>query len=384
MLTKKSKLFAITGLAILGVGVAWWVVGTPGGWSPDSKGHDQHTSSPSPRIAPPDQVPPARANGTRLDLPSDPQSLPELQRKIESLPAAEAVAFIRKFLAIGRDGDTGLPFEIASDGRLQQSPTFRTFLLDALAALDPAAAAEISRDILATPTSADEWALALRNVGRFEDTTQSRDFLRQKTEELIRNPAWQAEPSIGYLNAFDVLVHTRATESTPLLSGLIQNKERKDLAHAAFLTLDRLVQQQPVEMLGQLADDSALQQSRPEMTAQQFARADLRDPAQREIVQSWLLNSARTATELNSFATTYPNNNQFVSHNLLTSAAPHTGADLAAHDREALDILTSWQDDPAFQPVAAHLNKMLARLRSFTSPPPNRASSREPLPDPDR
>ena len=58
------------------------------------------------------------------------------------------------------------------------------------------------RDILSKPTSADEWALALRNVGRADNDAA---YLRSKTEELITNPGWQANPSIGYLNAFDVL-----------------------------------------------------------------------------------------------------------------------------------------------------------------------------------
>jgi hypothetical protein len=302
--------------------------------------------------------------------PSDAaKSLADLKNHLASLSAAEAVATIRIFLASGRDKPTGLSFEIAADGSLKEAPTLRTFLLDALAAIDPAAAAEISRQILATPTTADEWALSLRNIGRFDDPATSRDFLRAKTEELIRNPTWQAAPSVGYLNAFDVLVHTAATESAPLLSSLVQNKDRRDLAHAAFLTLDRLVQRQPDEMLGLLAADTALLQSRPEMTAQQFARADLRDAAQREIVKSWLLDPARTATELRSFAGTYPNHNQFISHNLLTTSTAPTGSDLAAHDREVLEILQSWSTDPAFQPVQAHLSSMIARLNQFTKAP---------------
>jgi hypothetical protein len=301
-----------------------------------------------------------------LPLHSRQQSLSDLKNQLDSLPAAEAVAMIREFLASGRDKPTGLSFEIAADGSFKQWPTFRTFLLDTLLAIDPAAAAEISRDILATPTTADEWAIALRNIGRVEDPAASRDFLREKTEELIRNPAWQANPSIGYLNAFDLLVHTESVASTPLLSSLVQNKDRKDLSHAAFLTLDRLVQCRPEEMLGQLAADTALQQSRPEMSAQQFARADLRDERQREIVKSWLLDPARTPAELNSFAGVFPNSNQFVSNNLLTRQNPFTGTDLAAHDREVLEIITAWQQDAAFASVAEHLETMADRLVRFT------------------
>jgi len=296
-----------------------------------------------------------------------------LKQSLAAMPKDQAIALIRDFLSSGNDRTTGLSFEISSDGSLTEWPTFRTFLLDALLALDPAAAAAISRKILGEPTSADEWALALRNVARAEIDPA---FLRSKTEELITNPGWQANPSIGYLNAFDVLVHIDSTASTPLLSSLIQRKDRRDLAHAGFLTLDRLVQRQPVEELSRLAGDTALQQSRPEMVAQQFARADLRDPAQQSLVKAWLLDPARKPAELRAFAGVYPNNNRFVSNNLLTRETAQTGDDLAAHDREALTVVTSWQQDPAFSAVKEHLRAMVSRLNGFVgvrdspTPPP--------------
>jgi hypothetical protein len=296
-------------------------------------------------------------------------SLQDLQAKLRTMSPAEAVGWIRQFLATGKDKSTGLSFEIGADHALKQWPTFRTFLLDALRAVDPAAAAEIGREILAKPTNADEWALALRNIGLMDNSPETNALILGKTEALIANPAWQADPSVGYLNAFDVLVHTKATGSTPLLSELIQRKDRKDLVHAAFLTLDRLVQREPSDVLARLAADTTLQQSRPEMTAQQFARADLRDPAQQAIVKSWLLDPSRTGTELNSFAGIYPNNNHFVSNNLLTTENTQSGADLAAHDRAALEILNSWSEDPAFSPVKETLATMIGRLNGFVANP---------------
>jgi hypothetical protein len=297
----------------------------------------------------------------------------KLKHSLAAMPKEEAIALIRDFLSSDNDRMTGLSFEIAGDGSLTGWPTFRTFLLDALLAIDPAAAAAISREILAKPTSADEWALALRNVGRADNDAA---FLRLKTEELITHPGWQADPSIGYLNAFDVLVHIDSTASTPLLSSLIQRKDRKDLAHAGFLTLDRLVQRQPVDELSRLAADTALQQSRPEMVAQQFARADLRDPAQQSLVKAWLLDPARKPAELRAFAGVYPNNNRFVSNNLLTRETAQTGDDLAAHDREALTVITAWHRNPAFSAVKEHLAAMVSRLNGFVgirsapAPPP--------------
>lgn len=301
--------------------------------------------------------------------PESLQSLKDLQAKLAAMNPAEAVEWIRGFLATGRDKTTGLPFEIGSDHSLKQWPTFRTFLLDALRSIDPAAAAEIGREILASPTTPDEWALALRNIGLTDNSPRTNDQLREKTEELIANPAWQADPSVGYLNAFDVLVHTKATGSTPVLSELIQRKDRKDLVHAAFLTLDRLVQSEPADVLARLAADRTLQESRPEMTAQQFARADIRDPEQQSILRTWLLDPARTGTELNSFSGIYPNNNRFVSNNLLTTESSQSGADLAAHDRAALEILQSWSADPAFAPVKDALATMIGRLNGFVANP---------------
>ena len=297
------------------------------------------------------------------------QSLTDLLNSLKSLPPDEAVAIIRQFLDGGMDKNTGLSFEIGNDGMLGEWPTFRTFLLDALLAIDPAAAAEISRGILSSPTTADEWALALRNVGRSGTDGETRELLRTKTEELINTPEWQANPSIGYLNAFDVLVHINATASTPLLSNLIQRKDRKDLAHASFLTLDRLVQRSPADVLARIAADRALQQSRPEMAAQQVARADLRDPAQREIVRNWLLDPARTGTELGSFAGVYPNNNRFISKNLLSRDDSPSGSDLAAHDREVQEIIRAWEQDPAFDSVRNHLGTMTQRLNQFSAAP---------------
>lgn len=294
-------------------------------------------------------------------------ALSELRKTLAAMPKDEAVALIRGFLADGRDHSTGLSFEIAMDGSLTEWPTFRSFLLDSLLSIDSAAAAAISREILASPTTADEWALALRNVARGESLDHTKDFLREKTEELIANPEWQAAPSIGYLNAFDVLVHIEATASTPLLSELVQRKDRKDLAHAGFLTLDRLVQLQPSDVLARLAADRALQESRPEMVSQQFARADVRDPAQRDIVKFWLLDPARTPVELRSFAGVYPNNNRFVSNNLLTRDPGQSGGDLAEHDRDALQTVSAWAEDPEFQPIHETISLIVNRLQGFVS-----------------
>ncbi len=364
---RHSKLFpAILAIAVLSG--AWW-------WKARVELAPAPSRPPSTAVSPANK--PGNSDRTELSFnferlnpgAGSRESLKDLQDKLRSMDSAEAVAWVREFLTSGKDKTTGLAFEIGSDHSLTQWPTFRTFLLDALRNIDPAAAAEISRGVLSDFTTADEWALALRNIGLADSSPETNAILNEKAQSLIKNPAWQADPSVGYLNAFDVFVHTRAVGSAPLLSDLVQRKDRKDLAHAAFLTLDRLVQRAPADMLVLLASDKELQQSRPEMAAQQFARADLRDPAQQAIVRSWLLDPARTGTELHSFAGVYPNNNRFVSNNLLTTEPPQSGSDFAMHDRAALEILHSWSTDPAFTPVKEHLGTMISRLNGFVATP---------------
>ena len=86
-------------------------------------------------------------------------------------------------------------------------------------------------------------------------------------------------------------------------------------------------------MLGKLIADTTLLQSRLEMTAQQFARADLRDP-------------------------------------------PLT---LANHDHEVLEILHTRSANPAFEPVKSHLGTMISSLNGFVGASP---SPRESCHDP--
>ncbi len=372
-------MFVVLGVLAAG-GIGIWAWKTRERSDPTREGEVQRVAKPAslPR-APGDAISSAfTALGAGSATEETRQSLFDLRKSLADLPKDEALGVIRNFLTSGKDRATGLSFEITKDGSLSEWPTFRSFLLDAMLAIDPAAAAATGREILASPTSADEWALALRNVARGEPMGESAAFLQRKTEELIANPEWQAQPSIGYLNAFDVLVHIEATDSTPLLSQLVQRKDRADLAHAGFLTLDRLVQRQPVDLLGRLATDRALQQSRPEMVAQQFARADVRIPEQREILKVWLLDPARTSVELRSFAGVYPNNNRFVSNNLLTVESSQSGDDLAAHDQEALQTVSAWANDSAFEPVREHLTTMLSRLEGFVGVRENQSSSDRP------
>lgn len=294
--------------------------------------------------------------------------LADLRAYLDSLPPGVAAAVITAFLADpSNNAPTRIEFSISQSGFLDGHPSLRVALLDWLGQIDPLQAGVMAARVLSSPTDADEWAVSLRNYARAHPDSDSQAFLRSKTEELIRNPDWRVNPSVGFFEAFDVLVHTHATDSAPLLGDLVADRspQGKPLAHAAFLTLDRLTFREPAVMMEQLAARPELIQARGEMVANLFARADLRDATQQQLVRSYLLDPARTASELAAFAGVYPNANFTISKNLLSKNLTLTRDEIAARDSAALEIVKVWQADPSFEPVKSHLATMHQRLMAF-------------------
>ena len=302
-----------------------------------------------------------------LDPASAQAALDALAIRLDALTAGEAAAAIRGFLDGHQDVATKLPFAIGDGGNLATAPTFRVWLLDQLGQRNPEAAANYAQSILATHESADEWALALRNYERVRAAPADAVFLKEKAKELLGDPRWQREQSVGWLEAFDIVVHTRATELTPELAQLLVRTEdtSRPAAHAAFLTLDRLILAQPAEMLETLVATPTLMKGRELTRANYFARADVRDVRQRAAVERYLLDPTRPAEELSKFAGLYPNANMMISKNLVTPSESFSRDDLLARDREALRVVEEWIGDPRFERVQPNLQTMRGRLAEF-------------------
>jgi hypothetical protein len=308
----------------------------------------------------------------------------DLRNNLFSLPSETASTLIGDFLEdTARDAPTHIEFSVGKLGNLKGHPTLRVALLDWLGQIHPLKAASIAERILSNPTTADEWAICLRNYAHVHTEPSDLDFLRKKTEELIGNTKWQESPSVGFLEAFDTLVYARATESSPLLFRLVadQNPSMKPLSYAAYLTLDRLTISDPVTMMEQFTAPTslALLESRGPMVANMFARADLRDPKQRALVRNYLLSASRTADEMLAFSEVYPNVNYTVSQNLLTTVVTPTRDEIVSNDTEALAIVQEWRLDPAFKPIEAYLNQMVNRIGIFVSQTTQAPSQREKL-----
>jgi hypothetical protein len=277
------------------------------------------------------------------------------------------VAEVRKFLDSKVDAPTRLGFKLASNSMLDDAPTLRTFLLDELGRLDPAAAAEYSKTVLASADSADEWAVALRNLALGDTSPEGRALLQQKMQELLQNTAWQQNPSTGYLEAFDVAVYLGGTNFVPTLSTMIRSQDNPAVAHAAFLAMDRLVLNNPAMMLQTLSAAPELMQGREQTRADYFARSDPRDPQQRQILEKYLQDTTVSTAELDAFGGIFPNANYMISPNLLTQSATPDRDALQRRDAESLALARQWAGDPRFARAAPGLQNVIKRLEGFAA-----------------
>jgi hypothetical protein len=293
------------------------------------------------------------------------QALAELRAALAGMPTNAAVAVVRQYLDSKADASTHLGFKVGGNGTLDDAPTLRTFLLDELGRLDPGAAADYSKVILDSKDSPDEWAVALRNLANGDFSDDGKNLLQQKASELLHYEPWQGDPSVGYLEAFDVAVYVGGTNLLPSLSGLVSKQDNPAISHAAFLALDRLVINSPASTLTALESDPDMMQGREQTRANYFARADVRDPAQRQVLENYLLDQRIGPVELDAFAGVYPNANYMISANLLTQNPTPDRASLTSRDLESLNVAQQWAADPRFANVQPALQKMIQRLQVF-------------------
>jgi hypothetical protein len=293
--------------------------------------------------------------------------LTQLEGTLSRAARAEASSAILNFLYSKNDAATGNGFKVSRDGSLSEAPSLRIFLLDYLTRIDTDAAASYSRLLLSSKTNPDEWAVALRGTALGDSSQSGQEFLRQKTEEMVLDQTWQTNPSTGFLEAFDALVYSRDTTFTPNLADLVCAKDNRAVAHAAYLTLDRLVQSDPVAVLPQLIQNPETMRGREATRADFFARADPRDPQQQSLLEQYLLSPNVSWDEISRFAQVFPSANYIVSNNLLTRTTTPDGSSLAARDEKALEVVNGWLADARFAQVRGSLQTIQSRLAYFVS-----------------
>ena len=281
---------------------------------------------PKPPIPVPEQIDSIRAE---IEAAKDPATvralLNQLRDLLNSLPPAAASREVQSYLATGKDASTKLDLTLKPGGILADSSSLRVFLLDYLGLVDRAAGGRVATQILSSYSTPDEWAVSMRNYAWAYPGPAGADFLKLKAQAMLANPDWLKDPSAGFLEAFDTIVYTNDTALTPTLSMLMRDKDNRAAAHAAFLTMDRLVINDPAPMLKSIVTQPDLMAGHEQTRADFVARADLGQADQRALVEQYLLDPTHNSQELATFAAIFPNANYMVSDNLLTPVQTPTG-----------------------------------------------------------
>jgi hypothetical protein len=251
--------------------------------------------------------------------PIGPGDLDAFRAALLAADPAQAVAAIKKFLATGQDALTGERFTIGPKGVLSGAPTLRILLLDLLGQISEAEAGKLARTLMQKKTTADEWAVALRNVAW--DTPNDREYLSSKLHELIDYQPWRQQHSPGYYESFDVIVYTRDVTFIPQLTEFIRGED-EPLKNTAASALDRLATMAPNEVMNYLNANPTELAERPFLRSDYYTKADFTQPGQRAAVEMYLDRADVPARAKEKVIAGLGAPNLFVSDNLLTSTAP--------------------------------------------------------------
>ena len=218
-----------------------------------------------------------------------PADLAAFRRALLAADPATAIAAITAFLSTGQDANTGERFVVGERGELSGAPTMRVLLLDLLGRICKTSggseAAVLARALMERKTSADEWAIAMRNVGW--TTPNDRIYLAGKVREMLRYEAWRRQPSGGFLESFDIIVFTRDASFTPELGEIVKGED-KALQRAAAVAMDRLSEMNPLDVMNWLNANPDEFSAKPMLRADYFTKADLTQPAQKQAVETYL------------------------------------------------------------------------------------------------
>ncbi len=287
-----------------------------------------------------------------------------LREGIRKAPEEEAAAAaIIGFLKSGADTPLGLPFTVGPDGMMDAVPTLRIALLDLLPSLDPLAALQVAREIMAKPTSPDEYALALRNLAWNDLNGDLRDELSARFLDLLKTP-WLDQPSAGFLEAFDIAVEIGGTPMFDRMVTLAREaKSNPAASRATFLSLDRMVLRDPALLQTALSADARWMDFAPQQRASLLSRLDITQPGQRDLFRRYLSSTSHAAGELDYFAKIFPNGNFLYGHRLVTTddATPTIG-EIAAADVRVLKELDTLESSVTGEAAAA-IQKIRARLK---------------------
>jgi hypothetical protein len=296
---------------------------------------------------------------------------------LDQLTPSDRLAAVRGFLLSGRDVRFGRAFGVGAGGFLQDWPTLRVALFDYLAQRDGAATRELAISWLKQrPAEAGEWTLAMRELARGRTADQWTPELTEALRAFVSDPDWSRAADPAWLEGFDVVVAGRSAAFLPDLARVAADAPTRPAKFAGFLAADRLMLIEPEGVLAALNGTPELLAEEPNVRAGLFARADVRESAQRRALEFYFQRNDVSEEERTDFGRLFPLYDLAVSQNLLTPTPSRPMSDMLAHDRATLRQIDRWLADARFhavheqlRTVADRLNRQLAQAAANGMPP---------------
>lgn len=273
---------------------------------------------------------------------------------------------VSDFLRSRRDAATGMGFSLGADGVLATAPTLRTALLNWHPSLDPLVSLEMAREILKSTDSADEYAVAMRNLAWNDHDGDLKPELHAAFQHMFNRRDWRADPTAGYLESFDVAVALGDPLTFQMLAEC-SNPDANDpsIVRAASMSMDRMVLREPGHLADAWNENPQWMDQAPMQRASLLSRLDITREDHRAVFMDYLSSDRITPEEREYFEALYPNGNHLHGHRLVTTNEPSPTIDERAEmDREILRELVDLSEQ-APASATESLRKIRERMSSF-------------------
>jgi len=310
----------------------------------------------------------------RLSRAMQPNSVLEelagLRARLRGLPAEEAARGLLEFLESGADFQFGMDFGVGAGGGLSSWPTARVFALDLLGEMDRAEAGRYANEIFETHSSADEWAVALRDHALAGMSAEGglppdhRASVEARAQEMFRHAAWRENPTVGYYEAYDVVPFLR---SVPLIETVLEGAVAEGRVEMpAMIALNKTITASPA----QIAEVYPVLEAAgvtPAVRGQAVAMMDPSVPEQRAFMDAWAQEEANTS-EIESFLKLFPTVGRFENHSLFDTRSHAAPAPLSlARLAGAADFLDAFQQSWSERIDNQLLSSALERAQSLAN-----------------
>jgi hypothetical protein len=257
------------------------------------------------------------------------------------------------------DVSTYLNFQLDRAGDVVSWPSFKGVLLDLLIEFDPVEAARLSEVSLFSRESSDLVPFAFL---AFSAAGWEQKEFENMVEATLTYEPWLREAGPAYLNGFDAIVHLEMLGFVDRLAYYTSGVYSKGVQHAAYLTLKRMAQNNPTEVLSSLTSSGATREMAPHYRAEFHSLLDPGDPNQIPMIQQYLSSPEMTENELRRFVAYFPNLDRVWTRNLLSeNVIPDSNAKISRL-ATAHNLLPTLSQTAAFARQPEEFTKLSAKL----------------------